>query len=58
MAVSVCTKEKKKLPAVRTRKAWRITVEGWDNAGVYFAHTAGKACGAIFNPPLCEQVTP
>lgn len=43
MAVSVCTKEKEKLPAVRTRKAWRVTVEGWDNPGIYFAHTAGQA---------------
>lgn len=43
MAVSACTKEKEKLPAVRTRKAWRVTVDGWDDDGLYFAHTAGEA---------------
>lgn len=43
MAEATCTKEKHRMPESRVRKAWRVTVEGWDEAEFYFAHTAGEA---------------
>lgn len=30
-------------PAPRVRKAWRVTIKGYDSSGIEFAPTAGKA---------------
>ncbi|GAN86369.1 hypothetical protein [Komagataeibacter intermedius] len=39
----------------RLRKAWRVTVEGYDGEGIYFAHTAGRARMMCWRGMDCER---
>ncbi|WP_182356651.1 hypothetical protein [Komagataeibacter europaeus] len=40
---------------IRLRKAWRVTVDGYDGEDVYFAHTAGQARMACWRNMDCAR---